>query len=66
MRLMQAVRPGILRHRSGTRPIIASVSAIMPSSTYGAMESWADRRCAGLIDPLHRAVAPPGSVGGGA
>jgi short-subunit dehydrogenase len=40
MRLMHAVLPGMLERRSGTILNIASVSAVMPRSTYGAVKSW--------------------------
>ena len=40
MRLMHAVLPGMLERRSGTILNIASASAVMPRSTYGAVKSW--------------------------
>ena len=40
MRLMHAALPGMLERRSGTILNIASVSAVMPRSTYGAVKSW--------------------------
>ena len=40
MRLMHAVLPGMLARRSGTILNIASASAVMPRSTYGAVKSW--------------------------
>lgn len=40
MRLMHAALPGMLERRSGTILNIASVSAVIPRSTYGAVKSW--------------------------
>ena len=40
MRLMHAALPGMLERRSGTILNIASVSAVMPRSTYGAVKNW--------------------------
>ena len=40
MRLMHAALPGMLERRSGTILNIASASAVMPRSTYGAVKSW--------------------------
>lgn len=40
MRLMHAVLPEMLERRSGTILNIASASAVMPRSTYGAVKSW--------------------------
>ena len=40
MRQMHAALPGMLERRSGTILNIASVSAVMPRSTYGALKSW--------------------------
>ena len=40
MRLMHAALPGMLERRSGTILNIASASAVMPRSTYGALKSW--------------------------
>jgi short-subunit dehydrogenase len=40
MRLMHAALPGMLERRYGTILNIASVSAVMPRSTYGAVKNW--------------------------
>ena len=40
MRLMHAALPGVLERRSGTILNIASASAVMPRSTYGAVKNW--------------------------
>jgi short-subunit dehydrogenase len=40
MRLTHAALPGMLARRSGTILMIASVSAFMPRSTYGAAKAW--------------------------
>lgn len=40
MRLMHAALQGMLARRSGTILNIASASAVMPRSTYGAVKSW--------------------------
>ena len=40
MRLMHTAQPSMLERRSGTIPNIASASAVMPRSTYGAVKSW--------------------------
>ena len=40
MRLMHAALPGMLERRSGTILNIASASAVMPRSTYGAVKNW--------------------------
>ncbi|WP_434175893.1 SDR family NAD(P)-dependent oxidoreductase [Brachybacterium conglomeratum] len=40
MRLMHAALPGMLERRSGMILNIASASAVMPRSTYGAVKSW--------------------------
>lgn len=40
MRLMHAALPGMLERRSATILNIASASAVMPRSTYGAVKNW--------------------------
>ena len=40
MRLMHAALPGMLERRSGTILKIASASAVMPRTSYGAVKCW--------------------------